>query len=211
MFTVAIGSLSDGAYSIGCNVKYALDETAQKIKDVASSPLFQGVVMFGLGAASYKIYMPLTEKIVKFLGVSAIPPDPFLNLHILDKIVMTPFVCVIGPIYEEIIFRGGLQNLLKEGFQNFYLNIGFSDQTANLTARITAVFFSSLIFGAIHFVNALVFMCNPVLFLPQVVAATLMGVMFGLAKEFSGELYLPIAMHIGNNTLAWANIIKPFL
>lgn len=54
-----------------------------------------------------------------------------------------------------------------------------------------------------HFSNALVFWCNPILFLPQVVAATIMGLMFGLAKEFTGDLYMPIGMHMGNNTLAW--------
>lgn len=32
----------------------------------------------------------------------------------------------------------------------------------------------------------------------------LMGLMFGLAKELSGGLSLPIGMHVGNNTLAWA-------
>jgi membrane protease YdiL (CAAX protease family) len=109
------------------------------------------------------------------------------------------------------MFRGDLQGALKDKLHSFYENIGFSNPDATIASRVTSVFFTSVIFGLLHFTNAIMFWCNPILFLPQVVAATTMGLMFSLAKEFSGELHMPIGMHIGNNTIAWAHCLKASL
>jgi membrane protease YdiL (CAAX protease family) len=195
-----------GVRSFGISVEYAFCATTKKIKDAVTSPVGQGVIGFGLGAGMHKIYGPLTEKIV--LGAAIILPDPFSGLGLGSKILLTPLICVLGPILEEIMFRGVLQEILKDELKSFYVNRGFSDSGANTASRVTSVFFSSVIFGLIHFANAIVFWCNPVLFLPQVVATTIMGLIFGFAKEFSGELHMPFGMHIGNNTLAWAQFIK---
>jgi len=200
-----------GVHSFGVSAGEAFNATTQKIKDAVTSPVGQGVIGFGLGVGVHKIYGPLTEKIVKLLGVSTILPDPFSGLGLGCKILLTPFICVIGPILEEKMFRGDLQGALKNKLNSFYVNLGLSDSDANTASRVTSVFFASVIFGLIHFTNAIVFWCNPVLFLPQVVAATIMGLVFGLAKEFSGELHMPIGMHIGNNSLAWAQYIKASL
>jgi membrane protease YdiL (CAAX protease family) len=127
------------------------------------------------------------------------------------KIFLSPFICVIGPVFEELLFRGGLQDLLKVHLNSFYVKVGFSHSAAKLASRITSIFFSSVIFGLFHFTNALVFWCNPIIFVPQVVATTVMGLLFGLAKELTGKLHLPVGMHIGNNTLAWTAVIKSSL
>lgn len=207
----------DSLYSVGGIAFDAFNSTISKIQEVLTSPIGQGVLGFGLGLGLHKIYSPLTEKAIRFLGESriislnSIGSDPFSNIDLGNKILMTPFICVIGPILEEKIFRGSLQDTLKDKLSSFYKNIGFSDSNGNIAARITSVFFSSVIFGLMHFTNAIVFGCNPVLFLPQVIASTMMGLLFGLAKEFTGELYMPIGMHIGNNTLAWAQYIMESL
>jgi membrane protease YdiL (CAAX protease family) len=107
------------------------------------------------------------------------------------------------PIWEEQIFRGDIQETLKTKIKPFFASLGFLDSAANISARVMSVFFASVIFGIYHFSNAIIFLCNPIRFLPQVVAATIMGLMFGLAKEFSGGLLMPIGMHIGNNTSVW--------
>lgn len=200
-----------GVHSFGVSIENAFCATTKKIKDAVVSPVGQGMIGFGLGLGLHKIYSPLTEKIVKFLGVSTILPDPFNRLGLGCKIILTPFICVLGPIIEEKFFRGDLQGMLKDKLKSFYVNRGFSDSGANTAARVTSVFFASVIFGLVHFTTAIMFWCNPVLFLPQVVAATIMGLIFGLAKEFSGELHMPFGMHIGNNTLAWAHYIKASL
>lgn len=209
--TCTTSAVLAGMHSFGASVGDAFSATTQKIKDAVASPIGQGLVGFGLGVGCHKIYGPLTGKIVKFFGVSAILPDPFMGLGLGFKILLTPLICVIGPIMEEQTFRGDLQEDLKEEFSSFYVNLGLSDSMANTVSRVTSVFFASLIFGLMHLMNAIVFWCNPVLFLPQVVAATIMGLIFGLAKEFSGELHMPIGMHIGNNTLVWASYIKASL
>ncbi len=184
----------------------AFNATTQKIKDA----LPQGVVGVGCGVGlavwMENIYIPLTEKIVKAFDLSINPldlPDPFSSLGLGSKILLAPFICILGPIMEEMMFRGTCQEVLKDTFNSFYVNLGFPDSAAQMAARVTSVFFSSVIFGLIHFTNAIMFWCNPILFLPQVVFATIVGLILGLAKEISGELYMPIGMHIGNNTLAW--------
>lgn len=171
---------------------------SQKITDYA-----QGVIGFVLGLGIHRIYGPFTERIIKALSIPYF--DPFMGLPFVVKIAITPFVCILGPIMEEHMFRGDLQGLFKEQFSTFYLNLGLP--AADLNARISAIFFSSVIFGVIHFSNAAIFWCNPILFLPQVVAATFMGFLFGIAKEITGGLTLPAGMHIGNNTLAMANYL----
>lgn len=197
-------TIGDGLYSCGVAIGDGFNATTQKIKDIVTSPVGQVVIGIGLGVLMHQVYSPLTEKIINALGVTSIASDPFSDLGFGEKILLTPFVCLIGPAFEEILFREGLQGMLKHGFQSFYENQGFSDYAANIAARVTSVFFASVIFGLTHFSNAIVFWCNPVLFLPQVVACIIMGVMFGLARECSGDLILPISMHVGNNTLAWA-------
>jgi membrane protease YdiL (CAAX protease family) len=176
----------------------------KKVQSAASS-IFQGALGFGLGLGMHRIYGPLTEKVVRALGVSTSLPDPFGGLGFVAKIVLAPLVCVIGPILEEWDFRGLLQEDIKKSLLNFYSVLG---SAANTAARVTSLFFTSIIFGVVHFSNALIFWCNPILFLPQVIAATFMGLLFGLAKELTGSLSMPIGMHIGNNTLAWAHYLS---
>ena len=170
-----------------------------KARELFTSQITQAFLGFCLGLGMHKIYGPLTNRI---LSASVAPVDPFKAMHPIQKIVLAPFVCVIGPILEEKLFRGDLQGALKDKFESLYSNRYTSEKITNIAARATAIFFSSVIFGLSHFANALVFWCNPVLFLPQVVATTFMGFLFGLAKEVTGQLDLPIGMHIGNNTLA---------
>jgi len=159
------------------------------------------ILGFGLGLGMFLVYGPITERIVKALGCSL--DDPFNEMHIIEKIVLIPVVCILCPIGEEKLFRGSPYDLLKEKLQSYYSSL-FSEGVANVIARITTVFFSAVIFGLSHFMNALLSWRSPVLFLPQVIAATIMGIIFALAKEISRGLEVPIGMHIGNNTLAWS-------
>lgn len=181
--------------------------TTQKIKDAVTSPVGQVLIGFGLGLGLNRITVSLTEKIFKFSGVSTGLTDPFNDESLSDKILSIPSICILSPILEEIIFRGYLQGMLKDKFESFYVNRDFPDSRASNAARVTSVFFTSVIFGLLHFINAISFSCNPILFLPQVVNATIWGFIFGFGKELSGGLYIPLGMHIGNNTLGQAILI----
>jgi membrane protease YdiL (CAAX protease family) len=207
----AVNSTIDGLHSVAVATQEALSSTAQKIKDVVASPAGLGIIGFGLGMHVYKIYAPCVEATIQTLGMSTNLADPFSGLNLCEMILYTPLVCVIGPILEEVVFRGKLQETLKDMFQSFYNSQGVFGSFANTAARVSSLFFTSVIFGLIHLTNAVTFWCNPILFLPQVVAATVMGLVFGLAKEFSEGLSLPISMHIGNNTLAWAQYMQACL
>jgi membrane protease YdiL (CAAX protease family) len=200
--TYTTNTILAGTHSFGVSVSNAFRATTQKIKDAVTSSIGQGVVGIGLGVCMHKIYAPLTEKILTLWGVE-ICSSPFLRLSRVSMILFSPLVCVIGPIIEEVSYRGDWPEFLQKKLKSFYINLDLSESCANTAARVTSVFFASLSFGLGHFFNAIVFWCNPVLFLPQVVAATIMGLVFSLAKELSGGLHMPIGMHIGNNTLVW--------
>lgn len=81
----------------------------------------------------------------------------------------------IGPICEEIIFRG---IILKEFLQTY--------------SPTKAILYSALIFGIIHFIPL------------QVISAFFAGLVLGYIYYKTKSLWLPIIIHILNNVLAFA-------
>lgn len=206
----------------GTELVYTIYEKINGIVEPKNRTQFAAGFILGLGI--HKVYAPLTNRIVtaitselelnaNFLLPSekvvkgTILSNPFTQMSFHRKLLMGPQICILAPILEEVIFRSILQEKLKNDLRLFYANQGLSPKIADITSRVTAIFFGSIIFGLAHFTNALSFQCNPILFLPQVVSATVMGFVFGMAKEFSGDLYLPIGMHMGNNVLAWSSYL----
>jgi membrane protease YdiL (CAAX protease family) len=185
------------------SIKTALSETAQKIQEFLQTPGGKFFIGLGLGAVGLLICGPLSSRIVTPFIDLATFADPFTALPTGVKILLAPLICLVGPICEEYEFREGLQNALKAAFQEIFSTMGMTPNNAVLASRISAIFFGSVIFGLVHFTNALVFWCNPIVFLPQVVFATMFGLCLGLVKEMSGDLTMPMAMHICNNTIAW--------
>lgn len=180
-----------------------------------ASPIGQTISGIGLGvgfgvgvsAGLQRAYDFLAERI----GSSYLI-DPLNGLSLNHKILITPLICVLLPLLEEKTFRGDLQEILQSELQSFYVSrLGFSVSEAKSAARITSLFFTSVLFGLIHFSNAIVCWCHPLVFLPQVVITTVLGFIFGVAKEFSGELFLPTGMHMGYNTFIWTQYINSFL
>jgi membrane protease YdiL (CAAX protease family) len=88
-------------------------------------------------------------------------------------------IMAIAPaIFEETLFRGGLQNLLHRVTKNPWIAIGVT----------------SLIFSAIHF--------SFYGFIPRFA----LGVVLGLLFYYSGSLWLPIIGHCFNNALVVSQI-----
>lgn len=199
-----------GPHSFGASAKDAFNDTIPKIKEALTSPLAQEMFGFGLGVGlGLGFYRPLTGKIIKALGISTVPlTDPFRGLGLGCLTLLSHFMCVIYPMMYERQFRGDLQGTLKDKLNAFYLNRGFSASNANISSRLTSIFFTSIISNLIYVPLGMMIWGIPPLFLPILVADTLMGLIYGLAKEFSGELHLPIGMHMGFNTLVWTNYLK---
>lgn len=103
----------------------------------------------------------LTESFLKMEG----PGDLVVNLLI---------IAGLAAVGEELLFRGGMQNILKEWSGN----------------RHAAVWIAAIIFSAFHmqFYG----------FLPRM----LLGVVMGYLYIWSGTLWLPILYHFLNNGLA---------
>lgn len=196
----------EGFHSVRVALETTFNDIIHKVQDFVTSPMGQGAIGFGLGLQMHRVYGPITAKILTALDF-AVSADPFMSIGLPLKILLTPLICIIHPLMEELEFREILQGYLKQALEAFYINHNLSNSSAQMAIRVSAVFLTSVIFGLVHFANALVFWCNPVLFVPQVIAATIMGMIFGLAKEMTGNLEMPIGMHIGNNTLAWAHMV----
>ncbi len=112
-----------------------------------------------------------------------------------------------GP--EEIFFRESLQTSLRHDLESRFFSLGLPDSVASVATRVTAVALTSLAFAAIHIPNIIIFalLGNPFIGCYQVVNVFFMGVVLGLAKELTGELSVPTAMHITNNTKTWAVMV----
>lgn len=173
-------------------------------KEVFSSAV--GVGSFLLGGAYAVVNGAIVTKVIGAYGLKSIS-DPFRTMNLGCKLLAGPFICIMGPIMEEVVFREQLPEKMKTPLFECYKTLGFNESSAKTCARITSVFLSAILFGLVHFTNAIFFCCSPYLFLPQVIAATIAGFTFGLANELSGDLVVPCGMHIGNNTLAWLNMV----
>ena len=95
------------------------------------------------------------------------------------KIAGFIMVCLLAPIFEEIIFRG----IILKGMLNFKVN------------PTVAILLNGLIFGLAHM--------NPW----QFIGAGLLGVIFGYVYYRTKSLFLPILLHFLNNTLSYTMML----
>ena len=197
--------------SLRVRVENAFNDTTQKVVNFVRSPEGQIVIGFGLGLVLSTVTRPLTSRVVTALGLPAASSSfgepkipPLIILAILAY--LAPRICITGPITAENLFRETLQPSLIHDLQRRFFSLGLPDSIASVAARVTAVVLTSIAFAAIHIpmvaIHAL--LGNPVGACSLVVNAFCMGVILGLAKELTGELYMSKAMHITNNTKVWA-------
>lgn len=100
----------------------------------------------------------------------------FLNYKIAGFIM----ICILAPIFEEILFRG----IILKGMLNKNINPTY------------AIIISGFIFGAAHL--------NPW----QFIGAGLLGSIFGFIYYRTKSLVLPIILHALNNILSYTFIIQ---
>lgn len=94
-----------------------------------------------------------------------------INMQPTWQIVLV--VGILGPICEEVIFRGGVMNCLRKD-SNAYI----------------AIVISGLVFGAIHGIAL------------QVAYAAVIGIILGVVFHCTKSLYTTIIIHIVNNILS---------
>lgn len=97
------------------------------------------------------------------------------NTSNLPMLILT--IGVIGPIFEEVVFRG----FIFRGWSETVLG-------GHGTVILTATIFAFMHFGQYS--------------LPVVLAIIPMGLLFGYARMYSGSLWIPIVLHIINNLVA---------
>ena len=85
-------------------------------------------------------------------------------------------VAVLGPLAEELLFRGGIQGGIQGGFPTI--------------SGKTALLLSALIFALAHL--------NPA----QMPAAFILGAVLGFAYWWTGSLVAPVCIHVFNNSIA---------
>jgi len=204
----------DAIYSLGGSIS----DLASRVNDyVRESILIQFVLGAALGmVAGYVTFNFLTLPVVtQLLGVEKtakiLAQNPFADMKDMDfieKFFLSIEACIGAPILEEIIFRGFLMDAMGSQFNESFREY-FPEDTVQRVAQVATILFSSIIFGVVHFFNAIAFSCSPVLLLPQVINATFGGIGFAIAKELTadcekeplGPLRLPIYMHFGNNLM----------
>jgi len=164
---------------------------------IGDNAVRQFAIGFFAGVAFAIVSSPIESVIKTFVGVADLV-DPFKAMSLADKIFMIPMGILVAPVSEELIFRGELEENLKTSFAALYERIGLPSENA---ARITAIFFSVVIFGLVHFTNVFSLNCAYVQLVPQVAICILGGFLLSAAKEATGSLAGPVGAHMGNNTL----------
>lgn len=121
------------------------------------------------GLVAYLFSLGLTE----FIQVSSGGTE-FIARNPLPDMIFVPYLCIIGPLMEEMVFRGTLQN---GAFHNFYLG----------------VLVSSAVFSLAHEPNDI----------GSFVYYFVIGLVLGYVYKRSDNLSTSILLHVTVNTLFW--------
>jgi len=146
---------------------------------IATKSFFKNI---GIAIYTYVSFLPILA--IVFFAILAIskiydyspPPEPIYELVFEEKrplllIIITSLITMLGPIIEEIFFRGFLYGALRKRMSIFY------------SILISALFFSLLHTNLLGFV--------PILTL---------GMMLAYVREKTGSLVPSMAIHIMHNT-----------
>jgi membrane protease YdiL (CAAX protease family) len=98
-----------------------------------------------------------------------------------DSVWTLIMVVVIAPIFEEILFRGKLYNMLRIS-----------------ASPLTSVVLASLLFGAVHL--------EPII----AISGLPWGLLLGFVYLRSRSIIAPIILHMFNNALAYATIVLSY-
>lgn len=145
-----------------------------------SGPLvfFAGIAMMLAFSEVGSILVNLITMLLKQAGIKTGTPDFNLSGNRTSDLILLAYVCVIGPILEETLFRGMILQSLRPWGDWF------------------AIVASAILFGLFH------------LNLIQAIPAALMGLALGFVAVKCESILPTILMHIFNNSLSMVLTMK---
>lgn len=183
--TLPFSFLFGGILSIFILIPY-LKTNWKSIAEHIWKPASIGIVL--LSTLFYVFMLPFAEFLASMIPTKGIPFLEEFYKEILKsfemlldyKIAGFITVCILAPIFEEILFRGILlRGLLQKGI-----------------SPIIAIFLSSFLFGLAHL--------NPWQFL----GAGLLGAVFGYVYYRTKSLWICMFLHALNNTISFIMMAK---
>lgn len=119
------------------------------------------------------------------------------------KIMQLAYVGVLGPLWEEFLFRELIQStLLPMGSKHVIKKMlpNCNDQVYYRVDVLARVIITSCLFSAVHLLNRGTISEGYVI--GQLVGSFVLGIVFGLLRESSAGLSGAIGAHIANNVIA---------
>lgn len=126
-------------------------------------------VIMGLGA--WLMCVMLTQLLIPFFPEYEAINELFDNNEVILRAIV---LVVMAPLLEEYLFRGKIQEYLKEGF-----GTGF------------AIVIQAILFGSLHQLNL------------QKIYSTFIGIVFGVVREKEGNFLSTFIMHMMVNLIGW--------
>lgn len=106
--------------------------------------------------------------------------------------------CILGPVLEEIVFRGFLQEKLRD----IQVAIWGVEQADDTIHRVIRIAIQALLFGLCHYHPA-----QGLFNVYTIILAGAMGVYFGIQKEDTSNLWSSTAHHVHCNTSITSRVI----
>jgi membrane protease YdiL (CAAX protease family) len=136
--------------------------------------LFAGMALLLGAAGAGSLVVNLLTLLLKQAGAQITAPDFSLSGDRTADLILAAYVCLIGPVLEETLFRGMILQSLRPWGDWF------------------AIVASSVLFGMFH------------LNLVQAIPAALMGLVLGFAAVEAESVLPAVLLHIFNNSLSMA-------
>lgn len=134
---------------------------------------------FGLAFASYGLVVVLTVLLVRATGAEDPPPVVPASAGLAWVLIFAFFAVAIGPVAEEVFFRGFLYGALRARMP-----------------RPAAALLQAALFAVVHPFPAVVL---PAIFV--------LGLLFALVLDWRRTLVAPVAFHVGFNGISTAIVV----
>lgn len=192
-----ISSVSHEFHCPSCCLINSLQKSIEKISDIARQsiwiPISQGVSV-GVCGLGFSIFI---QGALSFIpAIDTIFADPAIAAEYLEGCAASFWdTAVAAPFWEEVIFRGVIQDALK-----FLAHKIVPDQDIEIFSykmklgTLVAIVATATLFGWAHLGSGLGIM--------HVILATVAGVAYGLLKEKQG-LAASISAHMTNNAIVY--------